>query len=362
MILALGFSQMALSQTSTTRTFYMGMTPLPYDFTPQAIKETYQLLGSHADLVAHHMDEGVPWEEALTGAPFDPNVEQDISNRISNTPPGMKVFLSVTPISIRRTGLAGVWGKDSHMPRSGRFKDLNFDHPDVIKAFLNYCRRMISRFKPTYMAYAIEVSDLPTYNPAGYAEFLVLSKAVYTTLKRENPGLRLFPTFVLGNQDSIASAPRKAIADLASYTDVLAVSTYPYVWDGVGGDPDSMGADWFSKIASLAPGKPFAIAETGFIAEDFRMLTHLVWIKSTPQRQAKYVDRLLNDANRLKAEFVVWYVPMDYDLMWEKMKAMGRDPWMEQWRTSGLLDGKKKPRSSLAIWDAWRAKSHEPAR
>lgn len=353
-------SPMAASQT--TRSFYMGMTPLPYDFTPDAIQETYQFIGAHSDIIGHHLDEGVPWDQAFSGAAFDPNVEQDIATRLANTPPGIKVFLSVTPISIERNALAGAWGKDSHMPRTGRFKSLDFDHPDVIKAYVNYCRRMIARFRPAYMAYAIEASDLATSNPTGFAKFVKLSKAVYTTLKQENPNLPLFPTFVLGNQDSMGTVQRKAISDLAPYTDVLAVSTYPYVWDGVGGNPDGMGADWFSKYAGLAPTKPFAVAETGFIAEDFRILTRLIWIKSTPQAQAKYVDKLLTEANRLKAEFIVWYVPIDYDLLWEKMEAQGMDAWMEQWRTSGFLDGKMQPRASLQTWDTWRGRTRVPAR
>jgi hypothetical protein len=47
----------------------MGVTPWPYDFTAAAQQYTYETIGAHTDLVAHHFDEGIPWPEALAGEP-----------------------------------------------------------------------------------------------------------------------------------------------------------------------------------------------------------------------------------------------------------------------------------------------------
>lgn len=335
------------------RSFYLGLTPHPHDFTPQAIADTYKLLARHADLIAHHLDEGVPWEEALTGKPFDANVENDIKTRLDGTPAGKKVFLSLTPISIERNGLAGVWAKDSHMAKPASLADKPFDHADVVRGYIAYCKRLITRFKPDYLAYGIETSDLIKTSAQMHASFVSLSKQVYGALKRDYPALPLFPTFVLGNDDSFDAAQKQVMRDLAPYTDIVAVSTYPFVWDGVGGDPKGMGSEWFGKAARLLPGKPFAVAETGFIAKTFSLLRYLVYIPSSETAQADYVRMLLEEAARLKAEFVVWYVPRDYDLLWEKMRKAGANPWFEQWRTSGLYDAAGRGRKSLAIWDQW---------
>lgn len=71
----------------------------------------------------------------------------------------------------------------------------DFDDPDVITAYINYCRDMIKRFKPDYMAYWIEVHYVATKKPSQWPGFLKFAKEVYTTLKAENPSLPIFVSF-----------------------------------------------------------------------------------------------------------------------------------------------------------------------
>ncbi|MFN4204733.1 MAG: hypothetical protein ACK4GM_17030, partial [Tabrizicola sp.] len=118
--------------------------------------------------------------------------------------------------------------------------------------------------------------------------------------------------------------------------------------------------DWFRKIAAVLPDKPFAVAETGFLAGDYRHLRHLVWIRAKPSDQATYVERLLTEAHRLNAEFVIWYVPVDYDRLWEKMSAQGMDAWFAQWMRSGLWDAALQERPALAVWKSWLALPYRP--
>ena len=116
-----------------------------------------------------------------------------------------------------------------------------------------------------------------------------------------------------------------------------------------------MPANWFTKIANVLPGKPFAVAETGFIGGDYTNLGSLVWINSSPASQTGYVRRLLSDAQKLNAEFVIWYVPVDYDLLWKKMKANGMNRWFAQWMRAGLWTADRKGREALNVWESWRA-------
>lgn len=48
-----------------TRPFHMGFTPFPYDFAQDALEFTYANVNYHSDLVIHHFDSGIPWDEAL---------------------------------------------------------------------------------------------------------------------------------------------------------------------------------------------------------------------------------------------------------------------------------------------------------
>lgn len=95
------------------------------------------------------------------------------------------------------------------------------------------------------------------------------------------------------------------------------------------------------------------MSETGFLAGDFRYLSRLVWIPSNEDSQQTYMQKRLNDAQHHDMAFVIWYVPTDYDLMWEKMKAGGADFWLAQWLRTGLWDKEMNPRKALGVWKEW---------
>ncbi|MCP4230650.1 MAG: hypothetical protein GY771_10975, partial [bacterium] len=81
--------------TVKSRPYYIGFTPWPYDITVPAKEETYRNISVHADLICHHMDNGVPWPEALNNEPYHPKVLGEIQYRLDHTPIGHKVYLSV---------------------------------------------------------------------------------------------------------------------------------------------------------------------------------------------------------------------------------------------------------------------------
>ena len=339
----------------TVRSFRMGFTPLPYDLTPEAFDETYARIAENGDIVSHLLDEGVPWTAAANGTTFHPNVEADIARRIAGTRTSSAVLLSVTPLAQDRVSLAGEWAEAGGMPLPESLEGLSFDHPDVVSAFVGYALRMIDRFDPDYFAYAIEITDLAT-EPADRREaFVAFAAEVHRAVKRVHPELPVFPTWSLGNRTSFTDDLRAFVEALAPYSDILAVSTYPYVWDGVGGEADRLPDDWFAKMAEVLPDKPFAVAQTGFLSGTYRNLPSLVWISAGPEDQAEYVSDLLSEAARLEAEFVVWYVPVDYDRLWDRLDAMGMSEWFAQWMRTGLWSSDFQPRPALQVWSEWLA-------
>ncbi len=340
-----------------SRSFYLGMTPFAYDDTPQAAEETYSIVAEHTDLICHHFDGGVPWIEAFEGKPYHPKVEEDINSRLRHLQKDQKVYLSITPQIHDRKSLAGYWGEEHNMERPSEWEDKNYDDPDVIKAYLNYARYMIRRFNPDYMAYGIEVDGGFRDTDPDFEKFLVFVKQVYTTLKSENPDLPLFLTFQTRSFSVKTETIRRVDKRLLKFTDYIAISTYPYYWfpghpPDEKADPHDLPVDWFSQMAKLAPEKPFAVAETGFIAEDLIIKSLGINMKGREEWQAEYVKFLLNEANKLNAKFVVWFCPVDYDIRWEKMKKRLPEPY-KLWRDTGLLDENRSPRLALKIWDAW---------
>ncbi len=323
---------------------YIGTTPSPYDFTLEAVEKTYMLIGEFGNLVSYHFDDGIPWPEALALRPYHDNVEGGINFRLSHLPDGHKVFLSLTPISTSRDGLAAYRGESDNLELPAEWKGKSFDDPDVIASYTNYCRYMIGRFNPDFMAYGIEVNMLALRNPAAFEKYLILTEQVYNTLKAENPDLPLFLTIYVEDFFNNKVTQTDIINRLLPFTDYIAVSTYPFLELA---NPGDLPENWFSQLRDLAPAKPFAIAETGFIAEDF--VSYDVTIHGTEEWQAEYARFVVQESKRLNAQFIAWFCIKDSDLAWEKLNVSGAGDTAKLFRDTGLINGNDEIRESYAI-------------
>ena len=330
---------------------YMGFTPQPYDLPTEPYVEaiTYGFLKFHSTLITHHMDAGIPWQEALEGAAFPASLEANVQGRLKNTLPGQKIYLALTPLAQMRDELAETWGEQQGEPRTGPWADRDFDSPEVKIAYLNYCRRMIHRFDPDYFAYAIEANLWPLEDPVGFMSMARFLAEVYVTLKSEYPNLPIFLSLIVEDDENFNNRLHYT-RGLLNLSDYVAVSTYPFTQPSVLGVAANVGPNWFQKIIDLAPDKPFAIAETTFIAEDLNIFG--VSIPSNVHEQRDYTEFLLRDAVQKQAEFVTWFVPIDYDRLWDKV-GTPESEWARTWRDSGLLDENLQPRPALKVWDSY---------
>lgn len=342
--------ELTLSALPKSRSFYMGFTPGEYDLTAEAVEWTYKFLEENADLVAHHLDEGIPWPEAFEKRPYHPNVESALNARVQRLNRRQKTYLAITPV---RDGLATYWAKDAQMERPGRWKDKEIDDAEAITAYLNFSRDLIRRFRPDFMAYGIEVNLHLAKNNAQWSRFVNLAREVYTTLKAENPNLPLFLTLQIDEFWKDEKNQTEAIRQILPYTDFVAVSTYPYFYGYF--DPSTIPEGYFSKVAALAPEKPFVVAETGFTAEDLDALG-----KKGPgsvKWQNAYMKLLLKESDRLNAKFVMWFVPRDYDAVIERLKSFGasRDviELFKVWKDNGVVDEAGNRRKAYVTWNRW---------
>ncbi len=330
------------------RSFYMGFTPFPYDFTTEAINDTYDLINEKGDIIAHHLDEGVPWIEALNNEPYHQNVLAQLNIRLDETDYGKKVYLAITPISQGRDNLALYWSEEENMPLPTGWETKEFDDPDVINSYTNHCRFMINEFKPDFFAYGIEVNGLYLNNPNLFDNYINFNDSVYSILKIDYPNLPIFLSFSVSE---LTDDNLLAIEDLLPYTDYMAVSYYPYM----GGitNPNDIPDNWYQPLIDLDPEKPFAIAETGFLAETLILEDYDMTFEGKPTWQNTYVDRLLQDMNKLDTELVIWFVSRDYDLAWEEMEDAGFDELFKMWKDTGLVNGDGVDRIAMDVWKSW---------
>ena len=340
---------------TTTRPFLMGFTPFHFSWIEDRLSETYSMVHQHSDLIAYHFDEGVPWPEAYAGRPFHPNVEAELKYRTEKLRPKRKVYVATTPINFSRNGLADYWEEKEQLDRPGEWQDRALDDPQVIQAYINYCERLIEIFKPAYFVYGVEVNLLAANNPDAYVQFQTLAAAVYPSLKKKYPKLPIALSFYL-HPPNRSEETRKQVAPLLAFTDLYAVSTYPYMAvEGDGFTVDEIPENWLKQTRKIAPKKPLAIAENGYIAEDFTVLTKTM--PGSAEGQKLYMERMLREAAELEAQFVIWFVIADYDELWGVLKWMVMfNPLMRAWKDTGLYDGDLNGRPALQVWDEWLAK------
>lgn len=334
----------------------IGFTPFNYDLSSTSEADVYDRINPREDVIAHHLDSGVPWPEAWAGLPYDPAVEADLAFRIAHTPPGTAIYLAAAPLNTNRTGLAGYWGSSANLPRPGEWADKTYDDPMVITAYVNWCRDLIGRFHPRYFNYGVEVTELLQNDPAQWDRLMVFAREVYTRLKREFPGLPLFVSCTVRDPGSVEMERAKAgTRQIMQYSDYMAASSYRYIF-GAGpdkGNPANLPPAWLQQMADLAPGKPFAVAETAWLAERMTIPAYGIDTPGTPAWQDAYLRTLLDEADRLHARFVIWFLPVDYDRLWMWLQALGLgDPAWLLWKDTGLWDGRLVARPSLATWDA----------
>ncbi len=340
------------------RPFYMGFSPFPYDYSLEAIRETYANLDRHGDIVAHHFDNGVPWEEALAGQNYSNYLLEDVETRIQLTADGQAIYLALTPLSDFRTELAKYWHdkENQDLPQAWqrRWEEQGFAHPDIIEAYLNFCRYMIDRFQPEFFNYLIEANTKIRPGDPEFDRLLTLASRVYPALKAEYPDLPIFLSLDIDSPDLDAGWIDSA-RQLLRYSDWIAVSVYPHLLlaDGEDADPSRLSGDLLSQVAELDPEKPFAVAEVGFMAQDMEMATFNVRMHGTKEWQEKYLAMLLDQCHALDAELLIWFVMQDYDRVFDLMIEFGIEDWIAAWRDTGLIDEAGAARPSLALWDAW---------
>lgn len=339
------------NQQLLTRSFYMGFTPWPYDDNTNAVTDVYSRIQQKGDIIAHHFTQGIPWQESLDNAPWPKAVEDELTLRADLTQAKMKVFLALDALNFDRDSLALMWQTADNQPLPPHWANKRFNDPEVISAYIRFARHLIDRLQPDYFCYTSEVTELILNSPDKYQDYLVFAQAVYDALKTDYPQLPLLVSIAVKSPSSAQMATiRSQFPSLLSAIDMVGISLYPYIFfDDLLLDPSLQSNDWLMSLRDIAGGKPLAVTETGWIAEDLEITSESINRMGSPQAQEDYVLQLLLEANRLSLEFVIWFTLIDYDPLWEG--TLGRSPIAKIWKDTGLYDEALNPRPALSHWD-----------
>ena len=337
-----------------TRSFYMGVTPWPADFTIEEVENSYNFINNNCDIVSHHFDEGIPYEEAFTDQPMPVRLQQDVQFRKTKTAAGKKIFLSVSALNLTRKEkadyLSEVLVSDSI---KNYWKQLSFNDPKIIKAYVNYVSWLIDQFQPAYINYGVE-SNLPLWNVSSFNLYKDFLSEVYAQVKARYPSIPLFISFMV---DESAEGLNFA-SQLLPYTDMLGLSAYPYVSissSATGNtDPALFPANYFERFINLDPSKPLAFAETGYIAENLSIPSYSLNKQGKESWQKDYLEKIFSLCNKHKAELLIWFCHKDYDAGNIRLRQLGKyQDLFGFWEDTGFVDETGKERPAFQSWFEW---------
>ena len=342
------------SAPAKERSFFMGVTPWPADFTGSELDSAYTFINEHCDLVSQHFDDGIPYEEAYKVLAFPGAMQDELNIRKSKTPPGKKILLSISALDLSRKARAGYYARATTADSiRQRWSALPFDNAQVVIAYVNFVSRLIDFFQPGYVNYAVE-SNNSLWDPSAFAAYRRFLSQVYTMLKTDYPSLPMLASLMV---DESAAGFAHA-QQLLPVTDYIALSAYPYVHvsSSAGGntDPSLFPTGYFTRFADLDPTKPLAIAETGYIAEDLVIPAYSLSKTGKPEWQEGYLSMLAEFCQQRQARFLIWFCHKDYDAGDNRLKSLGLyQDLFGIWEDTGLKDEAGSPRPAWFTWLQW---------
>jgi hypothetical protein len=331
-----------------TRSFYMGTTPWPPDFTKRGYDLAYDFIEKDCDLISHHFDDGVPWEEAYSHLPMPSALMEDVDRRIKKTPAGKKVLLSVAALDVSRRNKS-YYNKSTLSDQfATAWKNKAFNDSTIIKAYVNYISFLYDQLHPDFINFGVE-SNSGAWEDAPFKEYKAFLAQVYSKLKVLYPNTPLFVSFMVTDDPKFLQRAR----ELDSVTDWVTLSAYPYSYVGspVHGStsPSLIPENLFQSYLDINSSKACAIAETGYIAEDLNM--SIIQKEGNTQWQEDYVNYLFSFCQKNKAKFIIWFCPYDYTPAVSTFKALGAtDELFLLWEHTGFYDEKLVARPSYQAW------------
>jgi hypothetical protein len=336
------------------RPFRMGFSPWSYEATQSGVDWIYSTITTYGDIVSHHIEEGVPWQECFAGQPFPTSFAQEIRNRINKTPSSKKMLLQINPLNIGRNGLAPYRGESVNMPLTAPWNTMALNNDSIKTAFLNYAKSMIDSLNPDYLLIGVEVNLLISNNRSLWPQYVELHRYVFTELKKLHPtlpvGASVFcvPFFPEWSSKDTLAYQLQGLSDITSYVDYIAFSIHPFM---SGLLCDSLPVNYFQRLFALT-SKPISISESSYPAQTWLHpdLPSIVF-SGTPEKQTTMLSLLLSESASRNALFVIWFAVRDYDTLWHN--TLGDSPDVLPWRDTGLFDEPGNPRQAFTVWQEW---------
>ena len=362
--LFLSCSKKISNTENATRSFYMGTTPWPAALTISEVEKTYQFINNNCDIVAHHFDEGIPFEEAFTNTAMPSKLVENVNFRKTKTASEKKVFLSVAALSIFRNTKAPYYTQATTASNiKNNWEQLPFNDAKIITAYVNYISWLINQFNPIYVNYGVE-SNSQNWDAQEFLKYKFFLQQVYTQLKLMYPTIPFFISYIVDE----SNAGYQFATQLINYTDFIGLSAYPYISISSSSNgntnPQNFPINYFEKFINIQIDKPLAFAETGYIAQNMLIPAYNLNKEANTNWQDNYLQIVLNLCKTKNAKLLIWFCPKDYDEMVTATINQGTATQetinlLSLWKDIGLIDENGNARPAYNTWINWYNKKKQ---
>lgn len=325
-----------------TRTWAMGFSFMPPRPSVADVIKGIELWSRRAEIAAIH--EELPWKDLLSGMPAEKILDRDKVELVKYLrAKGLKLYF----VADLNDGLSR--GEDAPQLRTlGR----SISEPEVQQAYRRYVLAVAEKLQPDYLCLAAETNLVRQMSARLYAAEVQAANAAARDLRKAGSNATLMTSVqvetawgVLGEKSAFTGIDRD-IEDFP-FSQMMGLSSYPYLSFA---SPADIPEEYFSRLLR-GRKMPAMIVEGGWTS------ISLGRIRSSPQMQARYVERLGQLADSIHARGVVQLMFSDLDL---KRFPQPQPAILPLFAHIGLVDADFAPKPALAAWDALHARPLRP--
>ncbi|MFV0405409.1 MAG: hypothetical protein ACK5LN_01065 [Propioniciclava sp.] len=334
--------------TGTDFSRRVSISPFPYDLTPAAVREVGSLVSQAGNVYTVQLDNGIPWQDADTGADFSAEVMEEWERHRGTIGTDQEVYLAIAPLQDDRSSWATGFDGTAAPPWA------TWEQGDLDRlrtAYLNYVERAVAYFEPTLVNIGVEAGDLAHNDPGRWDAAAAVLADTHRQLKLGHPDLQIGISWSLPLLMQPEVTERSAA--LIEILDYVGISFYPYLgpfYSAIGGiDLAGPPDQWQVPFAWLRENidKPLALCETGYASKPVTLSEFDLEIPGDPTVQSQYVADLAAITDADDYLFTVFFLAVDYDALTRKLGL----PAMELWQHTGFFEADLTPKPA---WETYR--------
>lgn len=315
------------------RSYVMGWSPVPPRLDTELLLRMIDSMAVVSEIAI--VQQGVPWEPLLAGAPTDSLVEDRAQLTDFLAARGLDLMFLLDPLDgLDRTK------EDPGLTELGR----SILEPEIRELHEDWARRIAGRMRPSYFGLASEINTLAALgDPELNAEITDLINTLAPQIRQISPGTQVFVSFQadqangrLGQTGGIDHFALIGDYDI----DALGLSSYPVF---AFNDPSEVPTDYFGAF-DAATDLPLLFVEGGWSSQN------VPWSSGSPTQQVAFFRRYEELLDAVGAEVWVMLTFADLDV-----DSFGLDPertaGLSNFAFMGIVDSDLRRKPAYAEWE-----------